>query len=74
MIEPKLERMANDVAAFFKPYPEPEAIEEVRKHLRAFWTPRMRERLLAEVAAGRTEKLDPLVIAAAKLLAEANPA
>jgi formate dehydrogenase subunit delta len=54
---PKLVHMANQIAAFFRPYPADEAAASVRDHLAAFWTQPMRDKLQAADAAG----LDPLV-------------
>lgn len=45
----KLIRMANQIAAFFRAYPEAEAIAGIRDHIMSFWTPRMRETLLAHL-------------------------
>ncbi|GAB6843101.1 formate dehydrogenase subunit delta [Methylorubrum rhodinum] len=59
----KLVRMANQIAAFFRSYPEEEAVAGIHKHLVAFWTPRMRERLAAHVPAAGSS-LDALVVAA----------
>jgi formate dehydrogenase subunit delta len=57
----KLVQMANQIADFFGSYPEPEATAGIRQHIKAFWTPRMREALLAD----RTNAgLHPLVIKA----------
>jgi formate dehydrogenase subunit delta len=56
----KLAHMANQIAHFFRPYPEQEARDGVRTHILAFWTPKMRAELLAH-ADGLI--LDPLVIA-----------
>lgn len=59
----KLIRMANQIAAFFRAYPETEAIAGIRDHIMSFWTPRMRETLLArmeEDEAGLDSLLDPL--------------
>ena len=39
--EDKLLRMANQIATFFRSYPEEEAVAGVQKHIKAFWTPRM---------------------------------
>ncbi len=39
--------MANQIAQFFAPYPEPEAVAGVRDHLARFWDPTMRRDLLA---------------------------
>jgi formate dehydrogenase subunit delta len=44
--------MVNEMADFFRPYPEAEAIASVAAHIRAFWDPRMRRALAAEIAAG----------------------
>ncbi|MDR7039292.1 MULTISPECIES: formate dehydrogenase subunit delta [Methylobacterium] len=59
----KLVRMANQIATFFRSYPDDEAVAGIHRHLVAFWTPRMRERLAAH-AAERGASLDPLVVAA----------
>jgi formate dehydrogenase subunit delta len=48
----KLVRMANQIADFFTPYSEAEAVAGIKEHLRAFWTMRMREELLAFADAG----------------------
>lgn len=61
-------RMANQIAANFRHHPDGQAAGEIAEHLRSFWTPWMLERLDAVVAAGG-EGLDPLVVAAAGLLA-----
>ncbi|GJD50632.1 hypothetical protein OPKNFCMD_3375 [Methylobacterium crusticola] len=59
----KLVRMANQIAAFFRSYPEDEAVAGIHKHIVAFWTPRMRDQLGAQ--AGRADHgLDPLVVTA----------
>ncbi len=42
-----LVRMANQIAHFFGPYPEPDAIEGVRDHIEKFWDPAMRRELKA---------------------------
>jgi formate dehydrogenase subunit delta len=44
--------MANQIADFFRPYPEEKAIAGVQEHIRSFWTPRMRKELFAHAAAG----------------------
>ena len=41
----KLVRMANQIAAFFRSYPEDEAVAGIHKHIVAFWTPKMRTTL-----------------------------
>lgn len=55
----KLIRMANQIAAFFRAYPEAEAVAGIRDHIMSFWTPRMRETLLAH-AEKDGAGLDPL--------------
>ena len=57
----KLIHMANEIAGFFRVYPEAEACAGIRDHLLAFWTPGMRATLLAEAG---DAALDPLVAAA----------
>ena len=59
----KLVRMANQIADFFAPYSEQEAIAGVQQHLKAFWTPRMRSDLIAFADAGG-KGLKPSVTAA----------
>lgn len=60
MTAEKLVRMANQIADFFRPYPEDQAVRGVHDHLMAFWTPGMRAALLAY--AGRNDgRVDPLV-------------
>jgi formate dehydrogenase subunit delta len=56
-------RMANQIANFFKAYPEEEAINETAKHLKQFWEPRMRKQLAEHIAKGG-EGLEPLVLKA----------
>ena len=56
----ELIRMANQIARFYTAYPEAEATEGVRNHLRNFWSPHMRERLRQHIAVG-AEGLSPLV-------------
>ena len=67
----KLVRMANEIAEFFRPYPEEKQIAGVQEHLRNFWTPAMRRDLDAYVAAGG-EGLTPIVEKALKRPAKAE--
>jgi formate dehydrogenase subunit delta len=70
----KLDHMANQIAAFFRPYAEEEAVAGVHDHIRAFWTPTMRRDLLARAEAG-TARLDPMVVKALHVLSTgASPA
>jgi formate dehydrogenase subunit delta len=50
-----LEKMANDIAHFFSGQGEREAaIVGIANHLRSFWTPQMREKLIEQVRFGET--------------------
>jgi formate dehydrogenase subunit delta len=64
---PPERRMANDIAAQFRHLPTDEAAEAVAGHLRRFWDPRMRARLVALVDSG-ADGLDPLVVVAVRLM------
>ena len=59
----KLTRMANQIAGFFRSYPEDQALAGIRDHLVAFWTPGMRDAILRH-ANREGEGLDPLVVQA----------
>lgn len=69
MNEQTLIRMANQIADFFQPYSEDEAIEGIAGHIRSFWEPRMREGILAVLEA-RPDALKPVVAAALRKLSE----
>lgn len=58
MNDTKLVSMANQIASFFRSYPEDEACTGIREHIQAFWTPKMREAIRADSA---NATLDPLV-------------
>ena len=60
-------RMANQIAAFFRPYPHDEAVAGVTTHIKQFWEPRMKKALAAHVAAGGAG-LEPLAMEAAETL------
>lgn len=47
-----LAKMANDIGDFFRAQPREEAITGIGNHIRSYWTPRMREKLSAQVASG----------------------
>ena len=53
-----LVRMANEIAGFFRSYPDDEACAGIRGHMQSFWTPVMRAQMLAGAGA---PGLDPLV-------------
>ncbi|MDX3078163.1 formate dehydrogenase subunit delta [Streptomyces sp. NPDC088354] len=59
--------MANDIAANLVHLPGAQAAEAVAGHIGRFWDPRMRARLFRCVDTG-AEGLDPLVVAAVRLL------
>lgn len=56
-----LAKMANQIGAFFKAYPDTEfAVNEIAGHLHKFWEPRMRDTMFKNLESARGE-LDPLV-------------
>jgi formate dehydrogenase subunit delta len=63
MSSKKLVSMANQIAGFFRSYPEEQAIVGIHDHIAAFWTPRMRDAIM-NCARERGSKLDPLVLRA----------
>jgi formate dehydrogenase subunit delta len=60
-------RMANDIARNLGHLPGEEAAQAIAGHIGKFWDPRMRSRLYDFADAG-ADRLDPLVVAAVKLL------
>jgi formate dehydrogenase subunit delta len=48
----KLVSMANQIGRFFAQQPKAEAVASIEDHLRKFWDPRMRARILAHLAQG----------------------
>jgi formate dehydrogenase subunit delta len=57
-----LVRMANQIGQFFEAMPDrSEALEQLAQHLRRFWEPRMRQRLLAHLDCEGGPGLHPLV-------------
>ena len=63
MTPEKLTMMANQIAGFFRAYPEDEAAAGVRHHLTAFWTPAMLRTLSDHITAG-APAVDALVVRA----------
>ncbi|MGO8977611.1 MAG: formate dehydrogenase subunit delta [Steroidobacteraceae bacterium] len=60
-----LVQMANDIGNFFRSEPKrEEAIAGIANHIAKFWTPRMREKLLAHLEAHGSDGLDELPRAA----------
>lgn len=48
----KLVTMANQIATFFATQPHTDAVAGIETHIRKFWDPRMRSKILGLVAAG----------------------
>ena len=48
----KLIRMANQIGDYFKIMPEAEATKGAADHLRLYWTPKMRDEIVAFVEGG----------------------
>jgi formate dehydrogenase subunit delta len=67
---PDVLRMANQIAAFFAPYPEADAVAGVLDHIEKFWAPSQRKELLALVTglAPASESWHPLARRAAEQL------
>ena len=65
----KLRRMAEQIADFFKSYPEEEAAASIADHINQFWSRRMREDFLAAFTAD-SQELHPLV---RRALAQVRP-
>ena len=55
----KLVQMVNQIALNFRLQPKDEAVKLTAEHLKAFWSPAMRNALAAHVASGG-EGLEPL--------------
>lgn len=64
----KLVYMANQIATFFASQSQEEAVAGIELHIRKFWDPRMRAKILAIAAAGG-EGLDSQARAAIERLA-----
>ena len=53
--------MANDIAAYFATQPDHgEAVQEMLTHLKKFWEPRMRRKIVQQVREGGAADLSPL--------------
>lgn len=71
----QLVRMANDIANFFHAEEDRNAaVEGVVAHIRRFWEPRMRKKIVAYLAEHDGEGLNDLARAAIVKLAEDRPA
>jgi formate dehydrogenase subunit delta len=53
MEDDKLVQMANQIAGFFRIYPEVDAVAGVAGHIASFWTPGMRRQLTARLEGNR---------------------
>jgi formate dehydrogenase subunit delta len=67
----KLVYMANQIATFFASRPEQEAVTEIADHLRKFWEPRMRAKIINFTAHGGVG-LMPRAEAAVKMLSQST--
>ena len=68
----KLVYMANQIGKFFAAQDRDDdsaAVEGIATHLKKFWDPRMRKEIVAKLAAGEAEGLDPLPRRAVERLA-----
>jgi formate dehydrogenase subunit delta len=65
--EPAELRMVNDIVVNLAYLPADQAAVAVADHVKRFWDPRMKSRLV-ELVAAETQPLDPVVVAAAALL------
>ena len=63
MEDEKLVFMANQIAAYFRSYPEADAVVGVADHLKSFWTPGMIRSLTAHLQ-GHRDGADGLVVKA----------
>ena len=73
MKDSDLTRMANQIAENFAAWPEEEAIENTKGHIRSFWDPRMRKQIIDYVANGGAD-LHPTAKTAIERLREAESA
>ncbi|MEC3975922.1 formate dehydrogenase subunit delta [Amycolatopsis sp. H20-H5] len=60
-------RLANEIALQFRGQDVDAAAAKIDRHIRDFWDPRMRADLLHRAETG-VETMDPLVVAAVRLL------
>lgn len=60
MKQDELVRMSTQIAQFFEPYPQADAIAGVQDHLLKFWDPSMRTAIFALHKGGKSS-LHPLV-------------
>ncbi len=67
-------KMANDISSYFAAEPDQEqAAQEVARHLRRYWEPRMRRQLIGYYQERRGAGLSDLALRGVALLAAAEP-
>jgi formate dehydrogenase subunit delta len=64
-----LVQMANDIGNFFRAQPRQEAIAGIANHIRSFWSPNMRGKLIGQLDSGAAG-LDELPLEALRSLRE----
>lgn len=70
-----LVKMANDIGAFFAAEADPEqAARDIAQHLTKFWEPRMRQAIVAHLAAGGAGLAGPVRRAVELLAGPKKPA
>lgn len=67
--EQKLASMANQIADYFRSFPESESASGVADHIAKFWAPKMRASLIAFADGGKSG-IDPLALKAVEILKE----
>jgi len=72
--EKKLVYMADQIATFFASEPEEAAIAAIENHLRKFWDPRMRRKIVAYTEDGAHGLSDRAYAAVRKLAETSTPA
>jgi formate dehydrogenase subunit delta len=58
-------QMANQITAFWSPYPKAEALESIARHIHSAWEPRMRDQMKTIIENGG-QGLSPMFIEAMK--------
>jgi formate dehydrogenase subunit delta len=67
----RLVQMANDIGNFFRSEPERSvAVSGIANHIAKYWTPRMRQKLMAHVQEYGVDGLDELPQEAVEMLAD----
>jgi formate dehydrogenase subunit delta len=65
--EPRVARLANDIARNLSHLPDDQAAQTIAGHLRSFWDPRMR-RQLHDLVSADPSIVEPVVVAAVSAL------